>query len=93
MGVEKEYYADKEDAYKMRRYFKKEKKGNEKSIEISDDIKFEDIKDVFEEVDEKGEEIPIKEEDKKEEDKKEGEEITTEGSTTGKSKKHHKKKH
>ena len=44
-------------------------------------------------VDEKGEEIPIKEEDKKEEDKKEGEEITTEGSTTGKSKKHHKKKH
>ena len=93
MGVEKEYYADKEDAYKMRRYFKKEKKGNEKSIEISDDIKFEDIKDVFEEVDEKGEEIPLKEADKKEENKKEGEEITTEGSTTGKSKKHHKKKH
>ena len=47
MGIEKEYYADKEDAYKMKKYFKKDKKGNEKAIEITDDIKFEDINDVF----------------------------------------------
>lgn len=93
MGIEKEYYADKEDAYKMKKYFKKEKKGKEKAIEITDDIKFEDIKDVFEEVDEKGEEIPFKE-IKKEEDKKENEqEAIDTAAHSGKSKKHHKKKH
>ena len=93
MGIEKEYYADKEDAYKMKKYFKKEKKGNEKAIEITDDIKFEDIKDVFEEVDEKGEEIPFKEQ-KKEEDKKENEqEVIDTLAPAGKPKKHHKKKH
>ena len=93
MGIEKEYYADKEDAYKMKKYFKKEKKGNEKEIEITDDIKFEDIKDVFEEVDEKGEEIPFKEQ-KKEEDKKENEqEVIDTSAPAGKPKKHHKKKH
>lgn len=93
MGIEKEYYADKEDAYKMKKYFKKEKKGNEKAIEITDDIKFEDIKDVFEEVDEKGEEIPFKEQ-KKEEDKKENEqEVIDTSAPAGKPKKHHKKKH
>ena len=54
-GIEKEYYLDKEDAYKMRKYFKKDKKDkNEVSIEIKDDIKYEDIKDVFEKVDENG---------------------------------------
>lgn len=93
MGIEKEYYADKEDAYKMKKYFKKDKKGNEKAIEITDDIKFEDIKDIFEEVDEKGEEIPFKE-PKKEEDKKENEqEVIDTPAHSGKSKKHHKKKH
>ena len=93
MGIEKEYYADKEDAYKMKKYFKKEKKGNEKAIEITDDIKFEDIKDVFEEVDEKGEEIPFKKQ-KKEEDKKENEqEVIDTSAPAGKPKKHHKKKH
>ena len=50
-GIEKEYYADKEDAYKMRKYFKKEKKDkNEVSIEIKDEIKYDDIKDYFETV-------------------------------------------
>ena len=54
-GIEKEYYLDKEDAYKMRKYFKKDKKDkNEVSIEIKDEIKYEDIKDVFEKVDENG---------------------------------------
>ena len=58
-GVEKEYYADREDAYKMRKYFKKDKKPkDEVTIEIKDEIKYDDIKDVFEEVDINGEEIP-----------------------------------
>ena len=58
-GIEKEYYADKEDAYKMRKYFKKDKRPkDEVTIEIKDEIKYEDIKDVFEEVDINGEEIP-----------------------------------
>ena len=57
-GIEKEYYADKEDAYKMRKYFKKDKKDkNEINIEIKDEIKYEDIKDVFEEVDEEGKHV------------------------------------
>jgi len=74
VGIEKEYYADREDAYKMRKYFKKEKKGD-KIIEISDDLKFEDIKDVFEEVDENGEEISSKknQEGNEEEDKEKNE--------------------
>ena len=54
-GIEKEYYADKEDAYKMRKYFKKEKKDkNEVSIEIKDEIKYDDIKDCFETVNAEG---------------------------------------
>ena len=81
-GIEKEYYADKEDAYKMRKYFKKDKKPkDEVTIEIKDEIKYEDIKDVFEEVDINGEEIQVEKKDKDEtenakeenkEDKKEG---------------------
>lgn len=77
-GIEKEYYADKEDAYKMRKYFKKNKKSpNEVSIEISDDIKFEDITSVFEEVDANGEEIPENptKEKNEEEQKKEEENL------------------
>ena len=67
-GIEKGYYADKEDAYKMRKYFKKDKKDKkEVTIEIKDEIKYEDIKDYFEEVDENGKELPEKE--KKEENK------------------------
>ena len=55
IGIDKEYYLDKEDAYKMRKYFKKDKKDkNVITIEIKDEIKYEDIKDVFEEVDEEG---------------------------------------
>jgi len=71
-GVEKAYYADQEDAYKMRKYFKKEKKDkNEVTIEIKDEIKYDDIKGVFEEVDEDGKEINKgkPEEEKKEEEK------------------------
>ena len=57
-GIEKGYYADKEDAYKMRKYFKKEKKDkNEITIEIKDEIKYDEIKNVFEEVDEDGKAI------------------------------------
>ena len=84
-GVEKEYYADKEDAYKMRKYFKKDKKPkDEVAIEIKDEIKFEDIKDVFEEIDINGEEIG----NKKKEKGKENEE-----NKDDKKKKKHKKKH
>ena len=58
-GIEKEYYADKEDAYKMRKYFKKEKKDkNEVTIEIKDEIKYDEIEDVFEQVDEEGKAVP-----------------------------------
>ena len=91
-GIEKEYYADKEDAYKMRKYFKKDKKPkDETTIEIKDEIKYEDIKNVFEEVDINGEEIPI-ENKEKEEEKKENEE-KKEHKETEKKKKKHKKKH
>ena len=84
-GIEKEYYADKEDAYKMRKYFKKDKKPkDEVAIEIKDEIKFEEIKDVFEEVDINGEEIARKSKEKG----KENEEIKDD-----KKKKKHKKKH
>ena len=83
-GIEKEYYADKEDAYKMRKYFKKDKKQkDEVAIEIKDEIKFEEIKDVFEEIDINGEEIGSK----KKEKEKENEE-----NKDDKKKKRHKKK-
>ena len=84
-GIEKTYYNDAEDAYKMRKYFKQEKKDkNEITIEIKDEIKYEDIKDIFEEVDENGKaKQNLKEEEK---DKKDGKEDR-------KKKKKHKKKH
>ena len=84
-GIEKNYYNDAEDAYKMRKYFKQEKKDkNEITIEIKDEIKYEDIKDIFEEVDENGKaKQNLKEEEK---DKKDGKE-------NRKKKKKHKKKH
>ena len=84
-GIEKNYYNDAEDAYKMRKYFKQEKKDkNEITIEIKDEIKYEDIKDIFEEVDENGKaKQNLKEEEK---DKKDGKEER-------KKKKKHKKKH
>lgn len=58
LGIEKGYYADKEDAYKMKKYFKPAEKEKEKSkfIEISSDVKWEDIMDTYEEVDVNGEE-------------------------------------
>ena len=94
-GVEKEYYADKEDAYKMRKYFKKDKKPkDEVSIEIKDEIKYDEIKDYFEEVDANGEEI-IKENNEKPEEK-ENEKTENEEhkeKEKEKKKKKHKKKH
>jgi len=84
-GIEKEYYGDKEDAYKMRKYFKKDKKPkDEVAIEIKDEIKFEDIKDVFEEVDINGEEISPKKKEKGKEN---------EDNKDDKKKRRHKKKH
>ena len=91
-GIEKEYYADKEDAYKMRKYFKKDKKPkDEVAIEIKDEIKFEDIKDVFEEVDINGEEIPM--ENKEKETKEKANEENKEDKKGDTKKKKHKKKH
>ena len=107
-GVEKEYYADKEDAYKMRKYFKKDKKPkDEVTIEIKDEIKYEDIKNVFEEVDINGEELPIEKKEKENEDDKdknkeknendkeqnEKEKNEDKDKDTAKKKKKHKKKH
>ena len=94
-GVEKEYYADKEDAYKMRKYFKKDKKPkDEVNIEIKDEIKYDEIKDYFEEVYANGEEI-IKENNEKPEEK-ENEKTENEEhkeKEKEKKKKKHKKKH
>ena len=90
-GVEKEYYADKEDAYKMRKYFKKDKKPkDEVTIEIKDEIKYEDIKDVFEEVDINGEEIQVekKDKDEKENVKEENKEDKKEGGKKKRKRKH-----
>ena len=107
-GVEKEYYADKEDAYKMRKYFKKDKKPkDEVTIEIKDEIKYEDIKNVFEEVDINGEELPIEKKEKENEDDKdknkeknendkeqnEKEKNEDKDKDNAKKKKKHKKKH
>ena len=94
-GVEKEYYADKEDAYKMRKYFKKDKKPkDEVNIENKDEIKYNEFKDYFEEVDANGEEI-IKENNEKPEEK-ENEKTENEEhkeKEKEKKKKKHKKKH
>ena len=90
-GIEKEYYADKEDAYKMRKYFKKDKKPkDEVTIEIKDEIKYEDIKDVFEEVDINGEEIQVekKDKDEKENTKEENKEDKKEGGKKKRKRKH-----
>ena len=107
-GIEKEYYADKEDAYKMRKYFKKDKKPkDEVTIEIKDEIKYEDIKNVFEEVDINGEELPIEKKEKENEDDKdknkeknendkeqnEKEKNEDKDKDNAKKKKKHKKKH
>ncbi len=69
LGIEKGYYADKEDAYKMKKYFKEEDKTNEQSkfIQLTSDVNWEDIKDTYEEVDFNGEE---KADENKEDEKK-----------------------
>ena len=91
-GIEKGYYADKEDAYKMRKYFKKDKKPkDEVTIEIKDEIKYDDIKNVFEEVDINGEEIPM--ENKEKETKEKANEENKEDKKGDTKKKKHKKKH
>ncbi len=58
LGVEKGYYADKEDAYKMKKFFKPGDIEKEKSkiIELTSEVKWEDIADTYEEVDINGEE-------------------------------------
>ena len=69
LGVEKGYYADKEDAYKMKKFFKESDKEKEKSkiIEITSDVKWEDIADTYEDVDINGEEKEkVSEENEKE---------------------------
>ena len=94
-SVEKEYYADKEDAYKMRKYFKKDKKPkDEVTLDIKDEIKYDDIKNVFEEVDINGEELPMENKEKEEEkDKNKEGENKEENKGPEKKKKKHKKKH
>ena len=93
-GVEKEYYADKEDAYKMRKYFKKDKKPkDEVTIEIKDEIKYDEIKDVFEEVDTNGEEIPMDIKDKTEKEKETNNEENKEEKKEAKRRGKRKKKH
>jgi vacuolar-type H+-ATPase subunit F/Vma7 len=87
LGIEKGYYADREDAYKMKKFFKDSEKEKEKDkiIQLTDDLKWEDIKDTFEEVDEKGEEKNFEAKKKVEEDlstEKLIEEITQAGNTT-----------
>ena len=58
LGIEKGYYADKEDAYKMKKYFKdvEKEKEQKKFITITNEVKWEDIKDTYEDVDVNGEE-------------------------------------
>jgi hypothetical protein len=70
LGIEKGYYADKEDAFKMKKYFKDldREKDKGKIIELSSFVNFDEIKDAFEEVDINGEE---KGQEDKEEEKKE----------------------
>ena len=94
-SVEKEYYADKEDAYKMRKYFKKDKKPkDEVTLDIKDEIKYDDIKNVFEEVDINGEELPMENKEKEEEkDKNKEGENKEENKGPEKKKKKKKKKH
>jgi len=87
-SIEKEYYDDREDAYKMRKYFKKEKKDkNIVSIEIKDEIKYDEIKDYFEKVDADGNPIKEKIENEKNDGKSENKD------NKDKKKKKNKKKH
>jgi hypothetical protein len=67
LGVEKGYYADKEDAYKMKKFFKDSDREKEKAkiIQLSSDVKWEDIADTYEEVDVNGEEKINEKEEKK----------------------------
>ena len=105
-GIEKGYYADREDAYRMRKYFKKDKKPkDEVTIELKDEIKYDDIKDVFEEVDINGEELASKNNKEKENEKNKNKENDStekekgkekekeEQNENNKKKKKHKKKH
>jgi hypothetical protein len=76
MSIDKGYYADKEDAYKMKKFFKQEDREKEKSkiVELKFDVKFDDIKNAFEEVDMNGEEKSLYEEEKQEDKEKESDE-------------------
>jgi len=93
LGVEKGYYADKEDAYKMKKYFKEEDRTKEQSkfIQITSDVKWEDIKDTYEEVDMNGEEKSEEKDEKKEDQEIESEEKKDEEAKKKKKKKNKKK--
>lgn len=69
LGIEKGYYADKEDAYKMKKFFKEAEREKEKHkiIQLTSDVKWEDIEDTFEEVDQNGEEVDVKDKEEKKE--------------------------
>lgn len=59
MGIDKQYYHDKEDAFLMKYFFDKQDYENEKGkiIDMNDDIKWDDIMHSLEEVDNNGEEL------------------------------------
>lgn len=58
ISLDKDYYADHEDAYKMRKQYKKNFLGTKpKIIHISDDIKWDDIMDCFEDEDEMSDKV------------------------------------
>lgn len=56
MGIELQYYADKEDAYKMKYFFDKNSIEKNTAIKLTDDIAWNDISNCLEEVDINGEE-------------------------------------
>jgi hypothetical protein len=91
LGIEKGYYADKEDAYKMKKFFHESDKEKEKDkiIQLTSDINWDEIKDCFEEVDHNGEEKQT--EDIKEETKT-TDVVDNEEADKKKKKKKHKKK-
>lgn len=68
------YYADKEDAYIMKHFFVEEEKTkvSDKILKLTDDVKWDDIVNTFEEVDANGEEkldVPNTNEDEEEKEK------------------------
>ncbi|MCQ2819832.1 MAG: GNAT family N-acetyltransferase [archaeon] len=92
INLEKSYYADGEDAYKMKKVYKPNKDDEKtKVIELKDDMNYDEIKDYLEaESDEDSKEDEGKDETKKEETKKEEKEAPKPSEKKNKKKK---KKH